>query len=122
MAKSAHAQPATPVSGAVSAHSLRIAGVDPELGFGGGETQVLGLTLALASAGHTADLICDPAGRLWERAVAAGIRCHPLRIRNALDVSAAIRLRGILKREHYDVVHFHTSRAHSMAPIARGFA
>jgi glycosyltransferase involved in cell wall biosynthesis len=120
--KSAHAQSPASESSAQVAPRLRIAGVDPELGFGGGETQVLGLTLALAAAGHEAELICDPAGRLWERATEAGIRCHPLRIRNALDISAAIRLRGILKREHYDIVHFHTSRAHSMAPLVRGFA
>jgi L-malate glycosyltransferase len=122
MAKSAHAQSAPPESSAVSARSLRIAGVDPELGFGGGETQVLGLTLALISAGHRAELICDPSGKLWQRAIDAGVRCHPLRIRNALDISAAIRLRGILKRERYDIVHFHTSRAHSMAPLTHGFA
>ena len=111
-----------PNSNTVDAPALSIAGVDPELGFAGGETQVLGLTIALAGAGHRAELICDPAGRLWERAIAAGIRCHPLRIRNAIDLSAGIRLRAILKRERYDVVHFHTSRAHSMAPFARGFA
>src|SRR6202171_844341 len=122
MAKSAHAQSATPESTAGSAPSLRIAGVDPELGFGGGETQVLGLTLALISAGHRAELICDPAGRLWKRATDSGVRCHPLRIRNALDISAAIRLRGILKRERYDIGHFHTSRAHSMAALTHGFA
>ncbi len=104
------------------APALSIVGVDPELGFAGGETQVLGLTLALAGEGHRAELICDPAGQLWERAAAAGIRCHPLRIRNAIDLAAGIRLRAILKREGYDVVHFHTSRAHSMAPFARGFA
>ena len=120
--KSAHAESPTPESRAQSAPRMRIAGVDPELGFGGGETQVLGLTLALVAAGHDAELICDPAGRLWERATDAGIRCHPLRIRNALDISAAVRLRGILKRERYDIVHFHTSRAHSMAPLVRGFA
>src|ERR1700687_1081753 len=119
MAKSAHAQSATPESNAMSVPSLRIAGVDPELGFGGGETQVLGLTLTLIAAGRSAELICDPAGRLWERAVESGVRCHPLRIRNALDISAAIRLRRILKREHYDIVHFHTSRAHSMATLTQ---
>ncbi|MGB3550192.1 MAG: glycosyltransferase [Candidatus Binatus sp.] len=102
--------------------ALSIAGVDPELGFAGGESQVLGLTLALAGRGHRAELICDPAGRLWDRAIAAGVRCHPLRIRNAIDLAAGMRLRAILKRERYDVVHFHTSRAHSMAPFARGFA
>ena len=104
------------------APTLSVVGVDPELGFGGGETQVLGLTLTLAAAGHRAELICDPAGRLWERATAEGIRCHPIRIRNAIDLAAGVKLRAILKREHYDVVHFHTSRAHSMAPFARGFA
>jgi glycosyltransferase involved in cell wall biosynthesis len=108
-------------SDTADAPALSVVGVDPELGFAGGETQVLGLTLALAGEGHRAELICDPAGRLWERAVAAGIRCHPIRIRNAIDLAAGVRLRAILKRERYDVVHFHTSRAHSMAPFARGF-
>jgi glycosyltransferase involved in cell wall biosynthesis len=103
------------------AQLLSIVGVDPELGFGGGETQVLGLTIALAAGGHRAELICDPAGRLWERATAAGLKCHPIRIRNAIDLAAGVKLRAILKRERYDVVHFHTSRAHSMAPLARGF-
>jgi glycosyltransferase involved in cell wall biosynthesis len=101
--------------------ALSIVGVDPELGFAGGETQVLGLTLALASRGHRAELICDRAGRLWERAHAAGIKCHPLHIRNAVDLTAGVKLRATLKRERFDVVHFHTSRAHSMAPFARGF-
>jgi glycosyltransferase involved in cell wall biosynthesis len=108
-------------SDTADAPALSVVGVDPELGFAGGETQVLGLTLALAGEGHRAELICDPAGRLWERAVAAGIRCHPIRIRNGIDLAAGVRLRAILKRERYDVVHFHTSRAHSMAPFARGF-
>jgi glycosyltransferase involved in cell wall biosynthesis len=100
---------------------LSIVGVDPELGFAGGESQVLGLAIALAGGGHRAELVCDPAGRLWERAIAAGIKCHPLHIRNAIDLAAGVKLRAILKRERYDVVHFHTSRAHSMAPLARSF-
>jgi L-malate glycosyltransferase len=104
------------------APALKIAGVDPELGFAGGEMQVLGLTLALAKARSTAELICDPAGRLWQRATATGIKCHPLRVRNAIDFAAGIKLRAVLRREQYDIVHFHTSRAHSLAPFARGFA
>lgn len=109
-------------SGPEQARALSVVGIDPEIGFGGGETQVLALTIALLKGGHRAELICDPVGRLWEQAMAAGIRCHALRIRNAVDLAAGVRLRAILKREHYDVVHFHTSRAHSMAPFARGFA
>jgi glycosyltransferase involved in cell wall biosynthesis len=101
---------------------LRIAGVDPERGFAGGETQVMGLTLELARMGHRAELICDPAGRLYERARREGVTCHPLRIRNSVDLAAAIRFRAILRRGRYDIVHFHTARAHAMAPYARGYA
>src|SRR5512143_1968244 len=102
--------------------SLRIAGIDPERGFAGGETQVLGLTLALMRAGHRAELLCDPAGVLWERARAAGAVCHPLRIRNSIDALAGFRLRKFLGCNSYDVVHFHTARAHALAPFARGRA
>jgi L-malate glycosyltransferase len=101
---------------------LRILGVDPELGFAGGETQVLGLTLGLLRRGHRAALACDPHGQLHERATRAGVECHPLSIRNSLDFSAGLHLRKLLARDHYDIVHFHTSRAHSMAPFARAHA
>jgi len=102
--------------------SLRIAGVDPERNFGGGETQVLGLTLELLRMGHQAELFCDPDGALWYRATAAGIVCRPLRVRNAVDLRAGLRLRALLARERYDVVHFHTSRAHALAPYVRGLS
>ncbi|HUY28481.1 MAG TPA: glycosyltransferase [Candidatus Binataceae bacterium] len=111
-------EPPQPDSGA----ALSVAGVDPEHNFAGGETQVLGLTLELLHAGHRAELICDPAGRLYERARRRGVVCHPLRIRNSVDLAAAIRFRAILRRGRYDIVHFHTARAHAMAPYARGFA
>lgn len=101
---------------------LRILGVDPELGFAGGETQVLGLTLGLLRRGHRAELACDPRGELYERARHAGVECHALPIRNSLDFGAGLHLRKLLARERYDVAHFHTSRAHSMAPFARGHA
>ena len=97
---------------------MRIAGVDPERDFGGGEVQVMGLTLELMRAGHEAELLCDPRGQLWHRAQQAGIACRPLAIRNSLDVTAGLRLRAILNRQRYDVVHFHTARAHAMAPYA----
>ena len=97
---------------------MRIAGVDPELNFGGGEVQVMVLTLELLRAGHEAELLCDPRGQLRQRAQEAGIRCRPLTIRNSLDAAAGLRLRAILTRHHYDVVHFHTARAHAIAPYA----
>ncbi len=116
------APPASGPTAAPAPPALSVAGVDPERGFAGGETQVLGLTLELLTMGHRAELLCDPAGELWRRARAAGVVCHPLAIRNALDVRAAAALRRRLRAGRYDVVHFHTARAHAMAPWARGCA
>jgi len=101
---------------------LSVVGVDPERNFAGGETQVLGLTLEFRAMGHRAELLCDPAGELWGRAQAAGVACYPLAIRNAVDLLAAAALRRRLRAGRYDVVHFHTSRAHAMAPWVRGLA
>src|SRR5690242_7475091 len=44
-----HSQEALP-------HRLRIAAIDPERNFGGGESQVLGLTRGLLRAGHDAEI------------------------------------------------------------------
>ncbi|MGH7913530.1 MAG: glycosyltransferase family 4 protein [Candidatus Binataceae bacterium] len=112
--------PQTEAARPPAAAPLSVAGVDPERNFAGGETQVLGLTLELRAMGHRAELLCDPAGALWRRAQAAGVVCHPMPIRNALDLAAAAALRRRLRDGRYDVVHFHTSRAHAMAPWVRG--
>ena len=101
---------------------MRIAGIDPEQNFSGGEVQVMSLTLELLRAGHDAELLCDPDGELWRRAEQAAIKCRPLKIRNSLDAWAGLRLRAVLSRHHYDVLHFHTARAHAMAPYASGRA
>src|SRR5258708_3927843 len=98
--------------------NLRIAGIDPEIRFGGGEAQVLGLTRELLRRGHRAELFCDPEGELWRRAREEGITCRALSIHNAVDVRAGLRLRAYLGREPYDVAHFHTARAHALAPYA----
>ncbi len=114
------ASPPAEAAAPPAAAPLSVAGVDPERNFAGGESQVLGLTLELRAMGHRADLLCDPAGELWRRAQAAGVVCRPLRIRNALDLAAAAALRRLLRGGRYDVVHFHTARAHAMAPWVRG--
>ena len=101
---------------------LRIIGIDPERNFAGGESQVLGLTLELLRMGQDAQLLCDPDGLLWQRARAAGVVCHPLKIRNAVDCLAGLKLRRFLSEHRFDVVHFHTSRAHAMAPFTAGRA
>ena len=89
--------------------------MDPERGWGGGEVQVLALLRELAARGHESTLAADADGRLAPAAAALGIPVRPLRIANHLDGPAGLRLRGLVPG--HDVVHFHTARAHAMAPF-----
>ena len=106
---------AAPSGRAGDAGPLSVLHVDPERGLGGGERQVLGLLDRLHARGIQQRLVADPDGRLAALAVARGVPVTPLRIRNHLDLVAGRRLAGLLAREAYDIVHFHTARAHAMA-------
>ena len=99
----------------MSAAPLAILHVDPERGLAGGEQQVLGLLAHLQAAGHRQRLAAAPESPLAARAAAMGVAVAPIRIRNHVDVVAAHRLGALLAAEHYDIVHFHTARAHAMS-------
>jgi len=97
---------------------MRILHVDPERALGGGEVQVIALLRELAARGHASTVAAHPEGRLAAAAAALGIPVRPLRIANHLDVVAGLRLRRLVAG--HDVVHFHTARAHALAPFCRG--
>ena len=92
--------------------------VDPERGWGGGEVQVVSLIRELGRRGHRARLAADPRGRLAAAAAAVGATVVPLAIANGFDLAAGLRLRRLVAG--HDVVHFHTARAHALAPLCRG--
>ncbi|TMB25020.1 MAG: glycosyltransferase family 4 protein [Deltaproteobacteria bacterium] len=97
---------------------MRVLHVDPEPEWGGGETQVLALLTELAARGLAVRLAAHPDGPLARAAAARGVPLVPLRVRNHLDLGAALALRRLVPG--HDVVHFHTARAHALAPLCRG--
>ena len=101
----------------VSGHSrlLRILHIDPEQRWGGGEAQVLGLLSYLAERGHHNDLLTHPDGRLFQQSQALSVRALPLVVRNDLDFRPVPTLRRLVRDENYDVIHFHTKRAHALS-------
>jgi glycosyltransferase involved in cell wall biosynthesis len=99
---------------------MRVLHVDPERGWGGGEVQVLTLLRELAARGHESRLAADPEGPLAAAAAGLGVPVVPLRVRNHFDLRAAMALRRLTAG--HDVVHFHTARAHALAPVCRGRA
>ena len=54
-------------------------------------------------------LACQPAGRLLERAGAAGIDARPVAMRSAWDARAVARLASLIKQECVSLVHTHSS-------------
>jgi glycosyltransferase involved in cell wall biosynthesis len=94
---------------------LRILHVDPELNWGGGERQVLGLVEHLGRKGHYNALLGSPGSALLAAAERRGIETLAARMRNELDPAGVFFLRGLLRSERYDIVHFHTKRAHALA-------
>ena len=97
---------------------MRILHVDPERRWGGGQTQVMALVRQLRAGGHESRLAAYPAGPLAQAAAAEGFPVVPLRIANHVDLRAALALRRLVGG--HDVVHFHTARAHALAPACRG--
>lgn len=97
---------------------MRVVHVDPERAWGGGEVQVLGLCVRQVEQGIDVRLAANPTGRLAREAEARGLSVVPLAVRNHLDVRAGWRLRQLVRGA--DVVHFHTARAHALAPWAGG--
>jgi len=94
---------------------LKILHVDPERAWGGGENQVMGLLSYLVSRGHENHLLCDPEGYLLREAQKKGFSVFPLRVRNEIDLRPVPSLRRLLRAQRYDIIHFHTKRAHALS-------
>ncbi|MGH7826972.1 MAG: glycosyltransferase family 4 protein [Candidatus Binatia bacterium] len=103
------------MTAATRSRPLKILHIDPERKWGGGEEQVLGLIARLAKKGHQSHLLTDRRGRLFERSQEIGITTIPIRVANDLDVRPVPRLRRLICRERYDIVHLHTKRAHALS-------
>lgn len=98
---------------------MRILHVDPERGWGGGEAQVALLVEELRRRGHESRLAA-PVGAPLARATRGEAAVFDCPIASHLDLRVVPRLRRLAR--DVDVVHFHTARAHAMAPWLVGLA
>jgi glycosyltransferase involved in cell wall biosynthesis len=94
---------------------LKILHIDPERNWGGGEEQVRGLLTYLSARGHQNDLLAHPNGLLFASCRHLDVRLQPFSVRNDFDVRAAAVVRRLIHAENYDIVHFHTKRAHALS-------
>ena len=107
---------------APAAPALRIAHLDPERGFSGGEVQVLLLIEGLAARGHENVLLCRPRGPLALEAARREIPTAAVATHGDLDAFAVWRIARGLRTARPDVVHLHTGRAAWLGGLAARLA
>ncbi|MEA2109699.1 MAG: glycosyltransferase family 4 protein, partial [Pseudomonadota bacterium] len=97
---------------------MKILHINTEKTWRGGEQQLLYLICGLKKRNITSHLVCQPASPLEEKARAEKIETFPVAMRSEIDLRAAYKIRKLINRYHYDIIHSHTSHAHTIAFFA----
>jgi glycosyltransferase involved in cell wall biosynthesis len=97
---------------------LRVLHIDTEKGWRGGEQQALYLAEGLARRGVENLCVGQPDKPYVERCAAKGLAVAPVKTRGEADPAGVMRLRKVMKSWKPDVVHMHTSHAHTLGVAA----
>lgn len=98
---------------------LRTIHLNTERTWRGGEQLTLSLAQGLAERGHAADIVAQPGSPMAERARAAGLAVHEVKMRSEVDVLAVLALRRAFRTGGgYDVLHFHTPHSVTLGGAA----
>jgi len=97
---------------------MRVLMVDSERTWRGGEAQRRLLSMGLLEEGVALELAAPPGSQIFERTRELGVPFHPVSIGGGMDVVSAWRLRRVIRRGRFDIVHSHASHAHSVTFMA----
>jgi glycosyltransferase involved in cell wall biosynthesis len=97
---------------------MKILHINTEKTWRGGEQQTLYLLKGLKKRNITSHLLCQPGSPMEERTKKAEIEVFPVAMRGEVDLFASYQLRTHIKRFNYDIIHSHTSHAHTLAFLA----
>jgi len=97
---------------------LTIAHIDTQSTWRGGERQVLELIKGLESRDQRNILVCRPSSALSERAGETGIPIVHLTLLGEWDLLSVLKIRSLIKKENIDIIHAHTSHAHTLGMLA----
>ena len=109
---------ADPPARAAAGVAVRILHLNTERTWRGGEQQSLWLAAGLRDLGDSSEVACQPGSPLAERARKAGLVVHEILMRGEWDTSAAGALRRLFRERRPELVHMHTSHAHTLGGLA----
>ena len=98
---------------------MKVLHVNTERTWRGGEQQSLWLAAGLRDLGEESEVVAPPGSPLAERARAAGLPVHEVGMGGEWDLGAVAALRRLYRGRSPDVVHMHTSHAHTLGCLAR---
>jgi glycosyltransferase involved in cell wall biosynthesis len=99
-------------------NGLRVAHIDDNITWRGGERQVLELMKGLRERGVENLLVCRSGSEIGARAEEAGIATVNLPLLGEWDIISAFRMRALFARRGNHIVHAHTSHSHTLALLA----
>ncbi|MCF6156985.1 MAG: glycosyltransferase family 1 protein [wastewater metagenome] len=97
---------------------MQILHIDTEKTWRGGEQQLVYLIKGLKERGCISSVICQPGSPLQDAIKKTETDAIPIKMRSEIDFLAAWKIGAILKRGTYDILHAHTSHAHSLGLLA----
>lgn len=98
----------------------RVLHLNTEPTWRGGEQQVLYLLNGLKERGVTSAIMAQPGKPMAERARANGHEVYERTMHGEIDLPAALAIRRKIVAGGYNLVHAHTSHAHTLGAVAVG--
>ncbi len=97
---------------------MNILHINTELGWRGGEVQMMYLMNGLRDRSHENIVSAQPNSVLVRRAISNNFRVCPVVMRGELDFKAIGNICRVITDERIDIVHAHASHAHTIGAIA----
>ena len=97
---------------------MRILHINTERTWRGGEQQTLNLLVGLNERRIACHLVCQAGSPMEAKAVRAGVDVFPIAMRGEVDLVAGFRIRKLIHKLDCNILHSHTSHAHSLAFLA----
>lgn len=94
---------------------MKILHINTERTWRGGEQQTFNLLKGLKERNISSHLLCQPGSPMAEKAKKARMEIFPIAMHGEADLLACFRIRALIKRFNYDILHSHTSHAHTLA-------
>lgn len=97
---------------------MKILHINTERTWRGGEQQTFNLLEGLKKQNISSQLVCQPGSPMAEKAKKAQIEVFPIAMHGEADLLASFRIRSLINRFNYNILHSHTSHAHTLAFLA----